>query len=91
MLLAETIARYGRFHAPVENPGGCDDAAAGRVRQLLAGAGEGGADHDRLRLEAEASGVFGVPTCAFDGELVWGGDRIGLLRERLDEKGVRRR
>ena len=51
-------------------------------------AGEGGAEHDRLRGEAEASGVFGVPTFAFDGELFWGGDRIGLLRERLDEKGV---
>lgn len=54
-------------------------------------AGEGGAAHDRLRLEAEASGVFGVPTFVFDGELFWGGDRIGLLRERLDEKGVKRR
>ena len=40
---------------------------------------------------AEASGVFGVPTFVFDGELFWGGDRIGLLRERLDEKGVKRR
>ena len=48
---------------------------------------DGGAEHDRLRLEAEASGVFGVPTFVFDGELFWGGDRIGLLRERLDEKG----
>ncbi len=54
-------------------------------------AGEGGAEHDRLRAEAEASGVFGVPTFVFDGELFWGGDRIGLLRERLDEKGVKRR
>ena len=54
-------------------------------------AGEGGAEHDRLRGEAEASGVFGVPTFVFDGELFWGGDRIGLLRERLDEKGVKRR
>jgi 2-hydroxychromene-2-carboxylate isomerase len=54
-------------------------------------AGDGGAEHDRLRTEAEASGVFGVPTFAFDGELFWGGDRIGLLRERLDEKGVGRR
>lgn len=54
-------------------------------------AGEGGAEHDRLRLEAEASGVFGVPTFIFDGELFWGGDRIPLLRERLDEKGVKRR
>jgi 2-hydroxychromene-2-carboxylate isomerase len=53
--------------------------------------GEGGAEHDRLRAEAEASGVFGVPTFVFDGELFWGGDRIALLRERLDEKGVKRR
>ena len=52
---------------------------------------EGGAEHDRLRGEAEASGVFGVPTFVFDGELFWGGDRIWLLRERLDEKGVKRR
>jgi 2-hydroxychromene-2-carboxylate isomerase len=53
--------------------------------------GVGGAEHDRLRNEAEASGVFGVPTFVFDKELFWGGDRIGLLRERLDEKGVPRR
>lgn len=50
--------------------------------------GEGGAEHDRLRGEAEASGVFGVPTFVLDGELFWGGDRIGLLRERLEQKGV---
>jgi 2-hydroxychromene-2-carboxylate isomerase len=54
-------------------------------------AGEGGVEHDRLRNEAEASGVFGVPTFVFEGELFWGGDRLGLLRERLDEKGVKRR
>ena len=53
--------------------------------------GAGGAEHDRLRNEAEASGVFGVPTFVFENELFWGGDRIGLLRERLDEKGVSRR
>jgi 2-hydroxychromene-2-carboxylate isomerase len=54
-------------------------------------AGEGGAEHDRLRSDAEAAGIFGVPTFVFDGELFWGGDRVGLLRERLDEKGVKRR
>ena len=54
-------------------------------------AGEGGAEHDRLRLEAETLGVFGVPTFTFDGELFWGGDRLGLLRERLDETGEKRR
>lgn len=54
-------------------------------------AGDGGVEHDRLRGEAEVSGVFGVPTFVFAGELFWGGDRIGLLRERLEEKGVKRR
>ena len=39
--------------------------------------------HDALRTEAEASGVFGVPSFVFDGEIFWGGDRIFLLRERL--------
>jgi 2-hydroxychromene-2-carboxylate isomerase len=52
---------------------------------------EGGVEHDQLRAEAEAAGVFGVPTFVFDGELFWGGDRIELLRERLDQKGVARR
>ena len=46
---------------------------------------------DRLRTEAEASGVFGVPTFVFENEMFWGGDRIFLLRERLDERGVGRR
>ena len=54
-------------------------------------AGEGGVAHDRLRAEAEAAGVFGVPTFVFQAELFWGGDRIALLRERLDERGVGRR
>jgi 2-hydroxychromene-2-carboxylate isomerase len=53
--------------------------------------GEGGARHDALRVEAEASGIFGVPSFVLDGEIFWGGDRIFLLRERLDEKGVPRR
>ncbi|SJZ75582.1 2-hydroxychromene-2-carboxylate isomerase [Enhydrobacter aerosaccus] len=54
-------------------------------------AGDGGARHDALRTEAEATGIFGVPSFVFEGELFWGGDRIGLLRERLDEKGIARR
>ena len=53
--------------------------------------GEGGAEHDRVCAEAEAAGVFGVPTFVIDGELFWGSDRISLVRERLDELGVPRR
>lgn len=54
-------------------------------------AGEGGDAHDRLRTEAEAAGVFGVPMFVVDGELFWGGDRIDMVRERLDALGLRRR
>lgn len=54
-------------------------------------AGDGGTAHDRICAEAEAAGVFGVPMFVIDSELFWGGDRIGLVRERLDELGVGRR
>ena len=40
-------------------------------------------EHDRIMDEAEALGVFGVPTMVFNGELFWGGDRINLLIERI--------
>jgi 2-hydroxychromene-2-carboxylate isomerase len=41
------------------------------------------AEHDRIIEEAEALGVFGVPTMVFNGELFWGGDRIDTLIERI--------
>ena len=40
-------------------------------------------EHDRIIAEAEAAGVFGVPTMVFNGELFWGGDRIAMLTERI--------
>ncbi len=46
-------------------------------------AGEGRREHDRLRAEAEAGGVFGVPSTVVDGELFWGNERLGHVRERL--------
>ena len=48
-------------------------------------AGEGRALHDRLRAEAEAMGVFGVPSFVVDGELFWGNERIDRVRERISE------
>ncbi|MBA1147748.1 DsbA family protein [Ectothiorhodospiraceae bacterium WFHF3C12] len=50
--------------------------------------GEGKEEHDAIRNEAEELGVFGVPSFLFDGELFWGGDRVLLLRERLQERGL---
>lgn len=52
--------------------------------------GPGRAEHGALRAEAEALGVFGVPTMIFEGELFWGGDRIPMLTRRLDARGLRR-
>jgi 2-hydroxychromene-2-carboxylate isomerase len=53
-------------------------------------AGEGGALHDRLKAEAEAAGIFGVPTYVIDGEIYWGGDRAPMVIERLDAMGLKR-
>jgi 2-hydroxychromene-2-carboxylate isomerase len=41
------------------------------------------AEHDRIIEDAEAIGVFGVPTMVLNGELFWGGDRIDMLIERI--------
>jgi 2-hydroxychromene-2-carboxylate isomerase len=41
------------------------------------------AEHARIIDEAEALGVFGVPTMVFNGELFWGGDRIDMLVDRI--------
>ncbi len=53
-------------------------------------AGAGGAEHDRIRAMAEEAGVFGVPMFVLEGELFWGGDRIPLLRQILERRGLSR-
>jgi 2-hydroxychromene-2-carboxylate isomerase len=47
-------------------------------------AGEGRAKLERIRVEAEQRGIFGVPTFFLDGELFWGQDRLPLVRKRLE-------
>ncbi len=46
-------------------------------------AGEGRALHDRIRAEAEAKGIFGVPSYLVGDELFWGNERIARVRERV--------
>ena len=47
--------------------------------------GEGRQAHDRIQRDAEANGVFGVPSYVVNGELFWGAERIELVRERLTD------
>jgi 2-hydroxychromene-2-carboxylate isomerase len=46
-------------------------------------------EHETIITEAESLGVFGVPSMLLDGELFWGGDRIDMLRARLEEQRAR--
>jgi len=47
---------------------------------------EGRARLSRLQAEAEAAGVFGVPSWQVDGELFWGAERLPLIRERIAQR-----
>src|SRR5262245_19533301 len=47
-------------------------------------AGLGRAELERIRIEAEAQGVFGVPGYLVGGELFWGNERLPQVRERLE-------
>ena len=44
----------------------------------------------KINTDAEARNVFGVPSFIFRDEVFWGTDRIGMLREVLDEAELRR-
>jgi 2-hydroxychromene-2-carboxylate isomerase len=49
-------------------------------------AGEGRGEFERIVREAEQTGVFGVPTFVVDGEIFWGGDRLWMVREKLEAR-----
>lgn len=48
--------------------------------------GPGPAEVAAITAEAESLGVFGVPMMLLDGELFWGGDRIDMLKRRLEAR-----
>ena len=50
--------------------------------------GAGPDEHRAIIEEAERSGVFGVPMIVFDDELFWGGDRLGMVREAIEQRLV---
>ncbi|HEV8718074.1 MAG TPA: DsbA family protein, partial [Candidatus Binatia bacterium] len=77
-------ARFWKRELDIENPN--------LIKQVLQEAGldapgfldylhgEGRQEHDRIRMEAEALGVFGVPSYVVNNELFWGGERIVRVR-----------
>jgi len=69
----------------IANLGGNPDAFEAYAR------GDGLAEHNAIVEKAESLGIFGVQTCVLDGELFWGGDRLALLRERIEQKLAQRR
>lgn len=78
---------FWRRELDIENPAAlaglltqCGVQTAGFGEWLI---GEGRALHDRIRAEAEAAGVFGVPSWVVDGELFWGAERIPRVLERI--------
>lgn len=64
------------------------EGASGRYFAYLRG--EGAKAFRACIEEAAADHIFGVPIFVFRGEPFWGHDRIGLLKERLTEAGLRR-
>ncbi len=54
-------------------------------------AGEGNGAFAAIQKNGEARGVFGVPSFIFRDEVFWGTDRIGMLRDVLEENGLRRK
>lgn len=59
---------------------GFDDFLAKEGKQMFAD----------IQKTGEAHGVFGVPSFIFRDEVFWGIDRIGMLREVLQENGLAR-
>ncbi len=53
-------------------------------------AGPGREAHDRIQEQAEAAGIFGVPTYVLNGEIFWGREHLSLIRHRLEDAGLRR-
>jgi 2-hydroxychromene-2-carboxylate isomerase len=83
----DVFARFWRHELDLEDPAQIADALA-RAGVEPGGfaawaAGEGLEALERLRLEAEARGVFGVPSYLVGDELFWGNERLEQVRERL--------
>jgi 2-hydroxychromene-2-carboxylate isomerase len=84
----EVFARFWKRELDIESPAALQDVLA-RAGADVAGfdaflAGEGRQELKAVQADAEAKGVFGVPSFLFpDGELYWGREHLPRIRERL--------
>lgn len=82
-----TFERFWKRELDIEDPDVVGamlaEAGAESAGFLAYSAGEGGEELDRSCREAEAIGVFGVPTFVIDGELFWGREHLPDIRAML--------
>jgi 2-hydroxychromene-2-carboxylate isomerase len=83
----DVFARFWRHELEIEDPSAIADALAragidtGDFTDYLAGHGPD--ELAALQREAEAEGVFGVPSYRVGEELYWGNERLERVREQL--------
>ena len=82
-----TFEKFWRRELDIEDPEviarsltACGANASGFGSYL---SGPGRAEHDAICQQAEAAGVFGVPTFVIDRELFWGREHLADIRELL--------
>lgn len=82
-----TFDRFWKRELDIENPevvaGVLAEAGADTAGFAAYAAGDGLAELAAVCRDAEAKGVFGVPSFILDGELFWGSEHLPDIRERL--------
>ena len=80
-----TFERFWRREFDIEDAAvigaALSEAGADTADWAAYAAGEGPREVDRISREAEAKGVFGVPSFILDGELFWGREHLPDIRE----------
>ncbi len=82
-----TFEHFWKRELDIEDPaviaGVLAEAGADTVGFAVYAAGEGPREVDRVSRDAEAAGIFGVPTFVVDGEQYWGREHLPDIREHL--------
>jgi 2-hydroxychromene-2-carboxylate isomerase len=89
-----TFERFWKRELDIENPAVVTavlaEAAADTAGFAAYLAGEGRTELQRVCRDAEAKGVFGVPSFILDGELFWGREHLPDIREMLASRPAER-